>query len=143
MKKAITPLISTIFLLVFAVGLGALVMSWGSSETRLASSVGSCPNVEIAVTKINLVEQACMKDNSLIVTLENNGDEYVKTIRVVALSQDTSVSDEFDAGISAGEFKRMSYKLNGPTPSKIRLIPIIDKDVCIKKKIELENVRGC
>jgi hypothetical protein len=37
MKKAITPLISTIILLSFAIGLGVMVMSWGNSGKFILS----------------------------------------------------------------------------------------------------------
>ena len=47
MRKAMTPLISSIILIMFAVGLGIIVMSWGKAEAGTEPT--ACDKASLAI----------------------------------------------------------------------------------------------
>ena len=73
-KKGISPLVSTLLLIVTAIGIGILVMNWGRAEleTRAVCSI----DTEIKYVSLNDVPQVCYSgsgDNGFIKVLVENG----------------------------------------------------------------------
>lgn len=139
MKNAFTPLVSTFFLIVFAIALGALVMSWGSGNTQ---ATANCYDTEIGITKLNDKGQLCIANGNIEAIIENNGDSSFKSIKVVILTEDSVYSEIQDKEIAPGEFGRISFPIN-VIPVKIRFIPLTDQGICIRKYAEIENIGGC
>ena len=108
MKKAITPLISTVVLLVFAIGLGTLVMSWGMSENE---KITDCDKVNMGVTSLNSKVQACTENGYLQLILENNGRAKIVSVDVVNLYADSVENSHQTVNIAPGEFKRISIPI--------------------------------
>jgi len=142
-KKAITPLISTIMLLLFAVGLGTLVMSWGNSEKF---KLASCEHSSISITKIDNVAQLCIKDGIIKGTLENNGNNDINSIKVVMLTSDSLIEENLNLGIKSGSYSNFEFKSKQLDPAKflkIRIIPLLGEQLCVDNRIELERIGEC
>ncbi len=138
-RKAITPLISTVLLLVFAIGLGTLVMSWGNSSYK------ECDFVEIAITELAGKKQICLADSNLKAVIENNGYAEIRGMELVMVLNDAVIIKQYPADIKPGEIKHLTMQTDISAVSKIlkiRLIPQIDRP-CVKKRVEIEKIGEC
>jgi len=138
-KRGITPLISTFILIAFAIGLGTMVMSWGNSERFKEAS---CESVEISVTSLNDNYKICSKEDMITATVENNGRTDIEMIRIVMLTGSGTFDQNLDTNIKVGEFGDITFPLQ-QNLLKLRLIPYLDEDQCIKKRFEIENIPEC
>ena len=139
MKKAITPLISTILLLIFAIGLGSLVISWGDSQV-----IGGCQEVEMQITSLNNYKQLCSIEGNIQALLENNGQTFLKDIRIITLYTDNVESNDYMASIKPGSFQRFNFFVDDISEVlKIRLIPFNGDTLCTEKRVEFENIGDC
>jgi len=139
MKKALTPLVSTIVLIGFAIGLGTLVMSWGNSEAL----IHTCSDIELEVTKLSEMQQICIQDGKINLILENNGINKITQLQIVTLTENDVYNGEIDIEILPGEFKRTNINTGVSQLLKIRLIPVLDNIPCTEKRVELENIEEC
>jgi hypothetical protein len=142
-KKAITPLVSTILLLVFAVFLGTLVMSWGNNASYQSGS--GCKDTKIAVTTLEDRQQLCLKEGNIKAILENNGADAIDSLRIIALTDHTVIADQHAVSIPPGQYKHLDLPIDIQRASKIlkiRIVPINDKE-CISSNIEIENIGVC
>ncbi|MCK5283395.1 MAG: hypothetical protein KAK00_08365 [Nanoarchaeota archaeon] len=143
-KKAITPLISTFFLIIFAIGLGTLVMSWGNSNLQKTDL--SCKNAELSITTINNSRQICLEGNKIKSFLENNGNIAIDSIRLVVLTSDSVLTGDSEVNILPGEFKQVTFPESMGDISKIlkiRLIPQVDNELCVESRAEVERIGVC
>ena len=139
MKKAITPLISTILLLVFAIGLGSLVISWGNTQIY-----EGCQEVEIDITSLNNNRQLCEQDGSIAAILENNGQAYLRDLRIITLYSDNVLTQDYLISLKPGSFQRFSFSVEDISKVlKIRLIPFNVDVLCTEKRVEIENIVTC
>ncbi|MBR9699884.1 hypothetical protein GOV09_05490 [Candidatus Woesearchaeota archaeon] len=140
MKKGITPLVSTILLLGFAIGLGTLVMSWGAVKDF------SCKEVELGIVTLEERKEICLTPSSIEAVVENNGPTHIDRLKIVLLTQDAVLTEEMTEGIAPGSFKKVSFPLSGLEVTqilKIRVIPSSGEEDCISKRVELERLRNC
>lgn len=78
-RRGVSPLVATILLVAFSVGLGALVMSWGEDyiEQRAEFAQGveevkiGCDAVELSLINIGGTPQICRAGNTIEVWLDN------------------------------------------------------------------------
>lgn len=83
-KRAMSPLIATVFLIAFAVALGVMIMNWNPEETETHIEVGSaCSRL-----KIEIPENPCYNDNTLTFTLRNSGQNKINAIKIKSVSGD-------------------------------------------------------
>ena len=81
-RKGITPLVATILLVAFSVGLGALVMSWGEDYIEekaefvqgTAEVKSGCDTAQFSVIKIGGQQQACLGPNGIQLWIDNGPD---------------------------------------------------------------------
>ena len=81
-RRAITPLVATILLVAFSVGLGALVMSWGEEYIEekaefvqgTAEIKSGCDAARIDIINIGGKSQICAAPNGLQVWIDNGPD---------------------------------------------------------------------
>jgi len=81
-QRGITPLVATVLLVAFSVGLGALVMSWGEEYiadhaefTQGTSEVkNTCDLAKIDVIRIAGQMQACLAPDGIQVWIDNGAD---------------------------------------------------------------------
>ncbi|MEM3154858.1 MAG: hypothetical protein QW165_04830 [Candidatus Woesearchaeota archaeon] len=87
-KRGITPLVATILLVAFSVGLGALVMSWGEEYIAekaefvqgTAEVRSGCDIAQISIIKIGGQQQACIGPNGIQLWVDNGPDQDVFNI---------------------------------------------------------------
>ncbi|MBW3018726.1 hypothetical protein KY329_00890 [Candidatus Woesearchaeota archaeon] len=78
-KKGVSPLVATVILVAFSVGLGALVMSWGegyieqqATFVQGASEVKTgCDAVDLDLIKIGGIPQVCRTSDTIELWLDN------------------------------------------------------------------------
>lgn len=81
-SKGITPLVATILLVAFSVGLGALVMSWGENYIEekatfvqgTAEVKSGCDAAQINIISIAGQQQACISQQGLQLWIDNGPD---------------------------------------------------------------------
>ncbi len=133
MKNALTPLFSTLILLLFAIGLGIFIISWGTMHEKM------CPI--ISFTSLDGEAQACYAENMVKAVIENNAAIDADSIQV-SLVTSTSSENLILEGIPAGEYSHVNIPVKGEI-LKIRLIPIANDALCTGNRIELENIGDC
>lgn len=76
-KKGVSPLIATIFLMAFAVGLGAVVMQFSEGLIGEEEKTACGADFQLVITKI------CMRTaNTLEFSAENTGDVPINGVRI-------------------------------------------------------------
>ena len=142
-KKAISPLVSSILLISFAVVLGMIVMSWGKTTAATVVLPETCEGVSLNIIKIAGEEQICYKEGSIYATIENNGVIELAGINANIISNGIT-SSSADVNIKAAEVVRVSMPYPGIGEIKqIRLAPKLKDIVCAKNIIVTEDIKTC
>ncbi len=146
-KKAVSPIISSVILIIFAVALGIVVMSWGKSTTATEEEGGSCMQASLNVIKIAEKPKMCFKDNTLYFTIENNGQIKTTGLKTSFIG-DGVYQKDLIKGTIVGEI--IDAKVQFVDIGKIQKIKIIPKItlegkeiVCPNSGIEIEDVGEC
>ena len=87
-RRGITPLVATVLLVAFSVGLGALVMSWGEDYIAqkaefvqgTAEIKSPCDSTHITLIRIGGQLQVCMSSRGLEFWIDNGPDTDVSNI---------------------------------------------------------------
>lgn len=145
-KKAISPIISSVLLIVFAIALGIVVMSWGKGVVAKEQG-GSCEEASLDVIRIAEKPKACFKDNTLYFTIENNGQMKTTGLKVSFIG-DTIFQKDMMKGIIVGEIVNADIKFaDVGNIQKIKIVPKITlegkENVCPNGGVELENIGEC
>jgi hypothetical protein len=144
-----SPLLLTIVLIAFAVALGAMIMSWGSSKVGPQKS--SCDRVDLVVQKAFDNDLICFNEQTgkLKIVVKNVGEEKLKSLIYRKINPDLSVRD-ITLPSSEMEPGRI-YEAEIPIVEKgkvhIEIIPQILIDttptLCDDKAIIKENLQSC
>ena len=140
-RKGIAPLISTIILLVFATGLGLVVMNWGNAVS-IAHEDGC--DAQLDVVRINGVAQACYAENTVRLTIENTGLETASEMKIAIIDEHGIINQVMHEEIAFIEVREIAV-LTQRTLSDIRKIKITPKteEYCPGKALEIDEVRRC
>jgi len=150
MKKAISPLISSIALLGFAVILGMVVISWGNvyaSEFQIIS----CDTASVAIVKVQEDYKICHKDSVVYFTAENDGSIAINGLLVDIFKDEDIQQIASEASMNVAEIKKVSVSYDSYSPSgdiqKIKIVPLIklknSEFLCPKKGFEVEQIVPC
>tara|TARA_Y100000310_G_scaffold327718_1_gene394532 strand:+ start:1985 stop:2476 length:492 start_codon:yes stop_codon:yes gene_type:complete len=157
-KKGVSPLVATVLLIAFAVALGAVVMSYGSSyyegastETAYLSGEELCNNINLEVHKVNNVNQICYEDKGAIrFTLVNKANIDIEKIRVLVTGEDIYVTELNSNYLKPGypRSEELSYDFNAYGEIKqVEFIPIIKngelEQLCFDNAVLKERIRKC
>ena len=124
-KKAISPLTSTIAMLMFAVLLGAIVMSWGTSYAIKEEK--ECEKTSIGVITFNNEPQACYTGEKIEFIIENNGKSLIDGFRVFVIGENI-FKDDIQLMLSSGDVARSSFPYsNVIKPEAIKFVPKIEE----------------
>lgn len=142
-KKAIAPLISTVALILFATGLGIIVMNWGTAASYAVETKVGCDRASVNVIEINNKPDVCFKDNVLYFTLENNGEIDVGALKISFIG-DKVYQTELKEKFFVGGIKKINvgYEDVGKV-LKVKIAPIIEGEICVKQSTSIENIEGC
>lgn len=157
-KRAISPLIATVLLIVFSVALGAVVMSWGESyieeKAEFVSGVqeigGGCDRAAIDVIRISGAPQVCAKEGVVDVWLDNGPAADIENIhvRVVGTQGVATAEDILEAPLLRGEAARATIgtgQIGGVR--QVKLTPKVRSGAetmfCSAQALLLENIQPC
>lgn len=147
-KKAMSPLLVTIFLAALAVSLGAMVVSWGSSFQDGESA--SCGKVEIAIQVAEGREMICIDEQtgSIKLMIVNSGDAALKKILHRQIGSDFEVEDRAlpNSNLASGQVLNTQILLTPGRP-RMELVPVIEvlneEIMCSNKAIIRETISLC
>lgn len=153
-KKGISPLISTLILIVFSIGLGAIVMSWGKVyiEER-AEFVGQvsaaplgCDTVNFNLWKVGGTAQYCAGGGKAKVLIENSPNSRFDNLeaRLVGTTGVHTESSLLKESVSQPKGLQVEFNTGAIGAIKqIKLIPIlmIDSELhyCTNKGLVIEE----
>jgi flagellin-like protein len=143
-KKGISPLISTLLLIFFAVALGLVVMSWGKTA-QIEEIEASCDEIDLDILTLNGEPQACYADGNLKFTLENSGTLPIMGVKLFIIS-DSIEKIEVDSSITPADIVKLETAYTSAEIQKIKISPKIsdlEGEFCAKKGVELENINEC
>lgn len=143
-KRAISPVISTLILIVFAAALGGVVMSWGKS-VKVKEDQG-CDKAILNIIKINNINQLCYSDNRIDFTIENKGKFNLNGFIVNVIGEKDVERTGIDKEMSVAEVFKLSLPYNQEKTGnilKIKFAPKIENKICAEKSLDVENIRSC
>ena len=153
-KRGVSPLIATILLLIFAIGLGVIVMNWGRAQVEAASKCTI--DTGLTVVELNNIPEICYAgagEKGYIHFIVENGphiDIAALQIRVIGTKKvyNTEIKEPIQVGYSL--LKDIPYNFN--QFGKIRQIKISPKVIlypdeapilCPEQAIIIEDIRSC
>ena len=158
-RKAITPLVATILLVAFSVGLGALVMSWGEDYIEqkaefvqgTAEVKSGCDAAKISIMQIAGQEQACFGPEGIQLWIDNGPDMDVYNVHArIAGANGVEVKEEI---LTEPLLKSNAAKATIPYNTaispimQVKLTPKIwtgkNVAICAQGAITLERIRPC
>lgn len=158
-KRGITPLVATILLVAFSVGLGALVMSWGEDYIEAkaefvqgtAEVKSGCDAAEISIIRIGGQDQACAGPNGLQLWIDNGPSIDLYNIHArIAGNNGVEVKDDILPGplLRANAIKAIvPYDTSVGPILQVKLTPKIwtgsNVAICSQTSITLERVQPC
>jgi len=140
-KRGIAPLISTIILLIFATGLGLVVMNWGNAVS--IEQKDGC-DAQLEIVSINGLPQACYTENGVKLTLENAGLDTVTEMKVAIIDENGVLNQVVHERLEFIEVKEISFNTQRFL-SNIRKIKITPKttEYCSDNALEIDKVGRC
>lgn len=146
-KKGITPVISSILLIAFAVGLGAIVMSWGAGVSFEESPENACEQTIMEVVTVGENPEACYTDNEIMLTLFNKGQYMIDGLKIAAIGE-TDVQDIIvETTIEQASARKVMSEyeaLRVGTLRKIIITPVVSIDhICPAQSISLDALQVC
>ena len=158
-KKGITPLVATVLLVAFSVGLGALVMSWGQDYIAqkaefvqgTAEVHSGCDAAKIDVIKITGQQQACVSPSGIQVLIDNGPDIDVFNIqaRIAGSNSVDTVESVLTEPLIKGNAAKALIPYNPAVGSvlQVKLTPKIwtgkDSALCAQSAVTLERLPAC
>jgi flagellin-like protein len=144
-KKGISPLVSTLLLIFFAVALGLVVMSWGKTA-QIEEIEASCDEIDLDIITINDESQICTAEGKLKFTLENTGSVKINGVKLFIISNEIEKID-LEADIPAADIVNLETAYSSTQIQKIKITPKVSdhlqEEFCAKKGVELENINEC
>ena len=162
-KRAVSPLIATVLLLVVTVGIGAVVTgivrgfvteNKATMESR-AELVSCSTNVVIEILKIDLVPQVCNGSNYVDIILENTGAADIDDFQMVVLG-DAGIYTNDSISINNPFTKGESQEFNGTFIAsqvggieQVKFVPKLKKsgsagyNYCTDVAVKYEGLQSC
>lgn len=156
-KRGITPLIATVLLVVFSIGLGAVVMSWGEDYIEqkaefvqgTAEIKSQCDLAEFNVIKIAGSPQACTQDGAIQLWIDNGPEVDISNIHARILTEETAevVDDILLAPLERANAARAVIPYSGGYVRQLKLTPKVwtgqTVTMCSQSAIKVENLNEC
>ena len=148
-KKGMSPLIVTILLVALAVSLGAMIMSWGSSE--LSTNQKGCEQTKIEPQQAFGQNLICYDQNNkkLKLLLKNTGTNALTGIQIKQINPDLTINEMRlpKSNIIPGASYEYILDFIKPEKTYIEIIPEIDflgeKIMCVNNAIIIDNLGNC
>lgn len=135
-KKGVSPLIATIFLMAFAVGLGAVVMQFSEGLIGVDENTVCSADFQLVITRI------CTKQNILEFTAENNGKIDIDGIKVLIEDMEgEGTLKKFREVISKDQGISRKIKYSGEIQA-VQFIPLVKEGIAKEAKIKECSIRA-
>jgi len=158
-RKGLTPLVATILLVAFSVGLGALVMSWGEEyiEEKAEFAQGTaevksgCDAASIDIINIGGTPQACVGQGGIQLWIDNGPDMELYNIQArIAGSQGVATVEDIleEPLLRANAAKTVvPFGANVGDVLQVKLTPKIwtgkDIAICSQSSLNVERLPPC
>lgn len=157
-KPALSPLVATILLVAFSIGLGALVMTWGEEyvEARADFVQGtrevteSCDAISFNVIRVSDLPQVCIRGNTIEATVDNGPDKEIYDFHARVLGTETTYSDESTLTEPLRKLNAVKIMIKTPTIGTIKQVKLspkvsVNNEIifCKDHAVTLENIRPC
>lgn len=144
-KQKIPPIVATLLLLAFAVGVGVVVMSFGRAQVELEAT---CPiNIDMQFSEIGGVQQSCSDGNSFKFTVENGVNVNIEGLIVNVIGSDKAETFELnDAKMTKAGNYIGTVNFAGSI-KQVKISPKIllkgEEQICPEKALIVESIGGC
>ena len=147
-----TPLYSTIILLVVTIVIGAGVMQWNEqnlqdqSNTRAQVATDHCAPIRLAPFLLNDAPEACASLNTVQVFVENTGQSAVTSLAIQAIGTHDVANAHLPLSIDPETTRGMSIPYDAPLLGAIRQVrvtPYLDTTACKEKTLILQPIPAC
>jgi flagellin-like protein len=152
-RKGISPLIATVLLIAFSVGLGAVVMSWGENfiednaefVTGTAEVAAGCSGIDVDVIKVKGKEQVCVTSTGISVFLDNQGESVSGVQATLVGSEGVAItSNILTTTLLQGDGRKQEFSHDAVgTIVQIKLTPTQGDTHCFDDAIILEDINTC
>jgi len=157
-KKAVSPLIATILLIVFSIALGAVVMSWGEAYIEekaefvkgAQETVAGCDAALIKIIKVGGVPQICVRDDVIEVFMENgpNTDIYDVHARIIGTDGIATRESVLSEPLLPSDARKVMFRFEPVGQIRqVKLTPMVLRagalTPCTEKGVIVENVNPC
>ncbi len=124
-KKGVSPLITTILMIAFAVALGVVVMNWG--KTTADKIQYECPEeVQISIAQIGQKSQICIDsvNNQFQFTIHNGPKEDISKISLQAITEKDIFKFEANTMLDSNGFEKFMVEYNYAEYGRIHKLTI-------------------
>lgn len=158
-KKAVSPLIATILLIIFSVVLGAVVMSWGEAYIEekadfvrgVQETVAGCDAAYLKIISVGGVPQICVRDSQILEVFVENGpstDLYDIHARILGVDGVSTRESVLAAPLLAGGSVKLMFRFDDVgMVRQVKLTPMILRAgalaPCIDKGVVVEHINPC
>ena len=156
-KRAISPLIATVLLIVFSVALGAVVMSWGETYIEEKAEfvagaqeiIGGCDLAQLNVIQIGGLDQVCTHNGLVDVWLDNGPgiDVYDIHARLVGVKEVIAIESILENPLLRNNAVKATFASGVGALRQLKLTPkvLIGDTIifCAQKAIVIENILPC
>lgn len=157
-KRAVSPLVATILLILLSIGLGAAVMSWGEQYIEekaefvqgVQETVTSCDLVAFSVVTIGGIRQLCQAGATIKGLIDNGLDSDIADFHVRVIGKDGVFTQEslLSKPLPRGSATPISFSVgDSGAVEQIKFTPKIrtgGKDMtCAKQAALVENILPC
>lgn len=146
-KKGLSPMVSTVIMLVFAIGLGGLVITWGKSNLEVGGK--GCASASLGIVSVGGKPLICSTGKSLQATISNDGSTPIAYIKLSLIGSQETYSVRLSQPISPGDAAKASF-LIPETFGKIQkalFTPVILAEetelACPKFGAAIESIGDC
>jgi flagellin-like protein len=153
-RRGISPLVATILLIAFSVGVGAVVMSVGESyieekaefvEGGHSEVAAGCGAAKLSVIQVGGVAQACMRGAELELALDNGPTDlagvHLRAVGTAGIAVRENILSE--PLKHAGSVQAKASLAEAGEVRQLKLTPIIGAGPCGEQAVTLENIRQC
>ena len=157
-KKAVSPLIATVLLIVFSIALGAVVMSWGEAYIEekaefvkgAQETVAGCDATMLKIIQISGSPQVCVREDIIEAFIENGPNTEVYDIHARILGVDGVATREsiLEAPLMPADAKKVMFRFEPVGQIRqLKLTPMVLRAgalmPCTEQGVIVENVNPC
>ena len=141
-RKAMSPLIATVILIAFAVGIGAMIMNWTTTI-----NYSSCQDISIRPVTIGGREAICYTPDKIKIAISVDEGE-IKGLKVTLIDKNLNIVNRIiEKKAVKGDIIQETIKYKIRNETKVEIRPIIEKmnkdEICTDEIVSIDPIRPC